>query len=243
MFLQHNESHPARATIKNLVKAIKRWDFSDDIKKDISNIDIPQRTARKGKPIPKFLKRSDLDKLEVGIHLADPVATERLKLIILIQFYAGLRVNELVNLSYNCFSKDNLKPDDKFQTIKVSAESAKFGRERVAYIPTELYLRAREWIKRVLYLFYKDKKVDLNKPLWDLKVSRYKKLLSDETLRILGEPYNTHSLRHGRGYDLRTTEHKPIDFIKEYLGHADIKSTQVYTHFGSVELKEELEKD
>ncbi len=240
LFLQNNNNSPARAMIKNLKSSILRWEFPDEIKRQISIIDVPNITGKGEKKIPRFIKKSDIDRLEIGIKTNDSYRDENLKLMILVQFYAGLRVNELINLSFNDLDFENRKKDNQFQTIKVSSESAKFGKERQAHIPTDVYIR--------LISLHNHKKregkgyLDSN-PLWCIKITRYKSLLGKWTKKILGESYNTHSLRHGRGYNLTVDEGKSIEFVKKYLGHADIKSTQIYTHMGDEDIEKELEHE
>jgi integrase len=241
-FLEHNNSSPARAMVKNLISSILRWEFSDEIKKDIGQIDIPKRTARSGKKEPKFLRKSDIDILDVKINTGHTFYDERIRLMILTQFYAGLRISELVNISFNDLDKESYIPTNQFQTIKISSDSAKFGKERFAYLPTFVYERIIKWIKLNILTNYKDKPYSKDLPIWDIKKSQYNHLLDKYTKEILGEHYNSHSLRHGRGYNLRNEEKKPIDFIQKYLGHSDIQSTELYVHLGDKEIKEELEK-
>jgi integrase len=240
-FLEHNNSSPARAMVKNLIRSIVRWEFPDELKKEIGSIDIPDRTAKVDKKEPKFLRKSDIDILDIKINSGDSFKDERIKLMILTQFYAGLRINELINLNFISLNKEQYVSTNQFQEIKISSESAKFGKERNAYIPTFIYVRIIKWIQNDVLMNYKDKSYDKNKNLWNIGMNRYRDLLDKYTREILGEHYNSHSLRHGRGYNLIVDEHKPIEFVKKYLGHSDIQSTQIYTHLGDKEIKEELE--
>lgn len=240
-FLSHNINSPARSMIKNLISAIKRWDFPKEIKDDVSNIDIPQITGKKKKVVVKFIIKSDVERLALGINTGDYFTDERIRLMILVQFYAGLRISELMGLTYDSLQKDKFDDSKKYQSITISSESAKFGQERFAYIPTHIYKRLLKWLK-ISTIQGKIKKIGDVLTLWGIGSSRYKVLLDKWTREILGEHYNSHSLRHGRGHDLRNVEGKELDFVKGYLGHADIKSTQIYTHTGDKEIKDELEK-
>lgn len=235
LFLKNNTSSPARAMIKNLKSSLLRWDLPQDVKNEIGSIDIPNLTGKKDRKIPKFLQKSDLNRLELGI------TDERIKLMVLVQFYAGLRLSELIGLSYESFNKEEYDKhtNDEFQSIKISSESAKFGKERISYLPTYVYIRVLKWIKEEISK--KSVKFEKTKPIWNLKKSRYSKLLSEWTKKILGESYNPHSLRHGRGTDLILNEKKSIDIVKGYLGHADIGSTQVYAHISDKNIKDSLE--
>jgi integrase/recombinase XerD len=180
--------------------------------------------------------------LDIKINTGDSFRDERIKLMILIQFYGGLRINELIHLSYNDLDKENYVSTNQFQAIKISSESAKFGKERTSYIPTFVYDRLLKWIRLNIITNFQNKVYSKELPIWDIKTSRYKKLFNKLTKEILKESYNTHSLRHGRGYNLIVDEHKPIEFVKKYLGHSDIQSTQLYVHLGDKEIKDDLEK-
>jgi len=169
------------------------------------------------------MKVSDLDRLDLGIQLKDYLQTERLKLMILVQFYAGLRVSELIGITYKNLMKEeyNVNKDKKYQTIKISSDSAKFGVERIAYLPTGIYIRLLKWFKEKLIAETKYKLED-SSFIWDLhgsqiKVRRYSGLLNYWTKAILNESYNTHSNRHGRGTDLLLNENVPIEIVRDLL--------------------------
>jgi integrase len=245
IFLEHNKSSPPRAMLRSLIKAIIRGDFPQEIKGEVSLFDIAKITSKKEKSIPKFMKKSDIDRLDIGINTGNWFFDERIRLMILVQFYAGLRVSELLGLTYSDLNKSvyDAHENDKYQIIKISSESAKFGKERESYIPTEIYKRLLKWIKeKTISKENKGITVEKENPIWDIGEQRYKDLLYKWSKKILGESYNTHSLRHGRGTNLIIDEHKPIEFVKKYLGHKDIKSTQVYTHISNKDIKNELEK-
>ncbi len=256
-FLEHNSNSPARSMMKNLLRCVARWEFDDEIKRAVMLIDIPDITAKKETPTPKFMLKSDIDKLDFKINLHEDRDTERLKVMIQTQFYAGLRIEELINLSLDNLSGiPNHNPEDykdkpliypkrdltkQWQSILISSDSAKFGKQRMGYIPTDIYLRIMEWFK--LRVAKSNKAIESNKSIWDIKSSRYSSLFRKVTKEILGESYNTHSLRHGRGTDLVVKQKKGLEFAKKYLGHKDIKSTQIYTHISDEDIEKELENE
>lgn len=250
LFLQFNTSSPARATIKNLLKSLLRWDLPQEIKTEIASLDISAPTGKKDKIIPRFMQKSDVDRLDIGIDINNkPLHSERIKLMILTQFYAGLRVSELIGLTYTDLHKENYEKgkNNQFQEITINAESAKFGKERIAFLPTDIYLRLIKWVKDKIqeddkkHIFFKKEE-----PIWifdgkKIKVRKYTGLLNEWSKKVLGGAFNSHSLRHGRGRDLMLNEHKGIEFVKGYLGHADITSTQVYANMTNKDIKNELE--
>ena len=250
-FLQKNQSSPAKAMIKNLISSIFSWDtINEDVKRSVSIINIPIVTGKKSKVIPKFMTKSDLDRLVYSIHSGNELKDERIRLMILCQFYGGLRISELLGITHknlilkeNNIDKKERELQDKYQAIKISYKSAKFGKERFAYIPTDIFKRMVIFNKNNIIDYSKSKKpYNPEKSMWDIKANRYKALLDKYTTEVLGEHYNSHSLRHGRGTNLINDEKKSIEFVKKYLGHADIRSTQIYVHLNDKQIKEELEK-
>jgi integrase len=238
-FLKYNNSSPARAMMRNLLKSLLRWELPQEIKSEIGTLDIPAITGKKEKKIPKFMQKSDVDRLELGI------TDEKAKLMILAQFYAGLRISELLGLTYESLCKEEYDKNKEkpFQKINVSSDSAKFGKERISYLPTEIYVRVLIWLREnIARGEILNKTFDKKKSIWGIKQSRYRNLLDHWTEKILGESYNSHSLRHGRGTDLVLNEKMNIELVKKYLGHADIGSTQIYAHISDRDVENELQK-
>lgn len=241
-FLKHNRNRPARAMIKNLLKAILRWNFPQEIKVSVAQIDVPKITGKKGKKLPKHITREEIQMLSDRIPKDNPLVDGRTRIMILVQFWAGLRVEELMGLRLKDLLLDNYNPDDKFQYIIIRSESAKFKQERKAYVPTFVYKMLIEWLKmNINYLSERGKKFEEDSKIWGIGARRYMQLLEKWSYRILGIKYNSHSLRHGRGTDLIKNEGWSIEEVKEYLGHLDIGSTQVYVHLADQDIKNKLE--
>jgi integrase/recombinase XerD len=190
------------------------------------NFDSP-KLARK---LPEILNYDEIVRI-----FNEVVVTDRLGLrdrAILETMYAcGLRVSELIGLKTS-----NIFPDENI--IRVFGKGSK---ERIVPIGNE----ALEWIK----LYLASARGDLSTPksedflflnwrggklsrmtIWNIldKYSRMAKIEKKIHPHILRHSFATHLLEGGA--DLRA--------IQEMLGHADISTTQIYTHVDISYLKE-----
>ena len=98
--------------------------------------------------------------------------------------------------------------------------------------------RIRCWINKQ----YGERKIDFTTtPIFLLTYHKYKRMFQTGTRRMFGVNLKPHILRHSwatylhiKGWDLLT--------IKEFLGHADISTTQIYAHVSAERLKEQFNK-
>lgn len=58
----------------------------------------------------------------------------------------------------------------------------------------------------------------------------------------IGRPIHPHTLRHACGTHLMNIEGWDIREVQEFLGHADISSTQIYTHISNRRMAERVSK-
>jgi integrase/recombinase XerD len=196
---------------------------------------------KKGRSLPKTLSVAEVDLLietaRTRIETArgrDLVRALRLYALIEMLYATGMRVSELVTLP-----RSVLTGDGRVLTIK-----GKGGRERL--VP--LNRAAREALTRYLDVGFEDGVAPMIKTKW-LFASRgaeghltrqhlgleLKELAEDAGLDP--QRVSPHVLRHAfashlldRGADLRS--------VQQLLGHADISTTQIYTHVLEERLKQ-----
>jgi len=238
VFLKHNNNPPARAMISHLLKAISRWNFPQEVSAFVSKLDVPKKTGRKEKKNPLVLNHKELEYLMEHMK-GDSIIDERNRLAILTQWWGGMRITELVNISLKDLEIENYNKDKKFQKIKIRSESAKFGKEGYCWIPSDVYFRITKYIERRFQINHFAQRLDSGKNIWGFSNSAYDKLVRSKTKAILGRAYNTHSLRHGRGTDL-IKKGVPIEKVKEILRHKDISSTQIYVHLAGSDIESSL---
>jgi len=196
---------------------------------------------KRPRPLPKTLSVAEVDHLIETAHLRIPGTTGRdrvraLRLYALIEmlYATGMRVSELVTLPRSVLTGDG----------RVLAIKGKGGRERI--VP--LNQAARAALDRYLNVGFEDGVAPMVKTRW-LFASRgaqghlTRQRLAQELKQLAADAgldpgrVSPHVLRHAfashlldRGADLRS--------VQQLLGHADISTTQIYTHV----LEERLKK-
>jgi integrase/recombinase XerD len=221
----------SRARKLSAIRQFFRFLLAEGLRADdpTSAIDSP----RLGRPLPKILSLAEVETLlETAKHAsekaADGTARRRaLRLYAALEtlYATGLRVSELISLPRNV-----LTADDLVLTIK-----GKGGRERL--VP--LNEAAREALGAHLAAVREDEEKGRGVSPWlfpssggqHLTRQRFGQELKALALTAGIEParVSPHVLRHAfashlleRGADLRT--------VQQLLGHADISTTQIYTH-------------
>lgn len=214
--------------------------FAESIRKDdpCGSIEGPRRA----RPLPKTLTVEEVDALLAAARRAEDgrtqeeavLAYKRARLVCLMEvlYATGLRVSELVGLPLTA-----VRGEERFLAV-----SGKGGRERL--VP--LSETAREAIDA--YLPLRTVRLGDHVSPWlfpsrgrqgHLTRHRFAQLLKDLAISAGLDPtrVSPHTLRHAfashllaNGADLRS--------VQQMLGHADISTTQIYTHVLDERLKE-----
>lgn len=193
-----------------------------------------------GRALPKILSEGEVDQLlaAAGQH-AGP---EGVRLVALLEtlYATGLRVSELVGLPLTAISRDG----------RVLIVRGKGGRERIVPLSEP----ARQALKAYLEVrshFLVPERSRIQAPwLFPSRIARdgfltrqrFAQLLKELALEagldprkvsphVLRHAFATHLLNHGA--DLRS--------VQKMLGHADISTTQIYTHVQGERLRELVE--
>ena len=212
--------------------------YAEGMRKDdpTSAIDAPKRT----RPLPKVLSRDDVEALIETARAKDSAEGLRLVCIVEMLYAAGLRVSELVELPLaavrgkNGFllvrgkgNKERLAPLGPSARAAIDAYLA----VRDAFLPEATRGRAAE-----RHLF------PSRAAEGHLTRGRCHQMLKELALRANIDPdkLSPHVLRHAfathlveGGADLRS--------VQTMLGHADIATTQIYTHVASERLTQVME--
>lgn len=221
----------SRARKLSAIRQFFRFLLAEGMRADdpCSAIDSP----RLGRPLPKILSVAEVETLLETAKKASERATDgtarrralRLYAALETLYATGLRVSELIALPRNVLSAD-----DRVLTIK-----GKGGRERL--VP--LNDAAREALSVHLAAVHEEEEKGRGVSPWlfpssggqHLTRQRFGQELKALALSAGIEParVSPHVLRHAfashlleRGADLRT--------VQQLLGHADISTTQIYTH-------------
>jgi integrase/recombinase XerD len=199
--------------------------------------DDPSRRVeapRKGRPLPKVLSRDEVEALIAAAGAKDGAQGLRLACQIEILYAAGLRVSELTGLSLGAVARD-----PAYLIVK-----GKGGKERLAPLNASARAAIKAYLEiRPRFLPAGDKANPWLFPSRGaarrLTPRRFAQLL-DEAAQGAGiDParVSPHVLRHAfathlldGGADLRV--------VQTLLGHADIATTQIYTHVAGDRLQE-----
>jgi len=220
-----------RAAVRQFYRFVlgERWREDDPSRR----VDAPKQ----GRPLPKVLTRAEIDALIAAAAARDGAAGLRLAALIETIYASGLRVSEAVSLTLAA-----LAHDPAYLMVR-----GKGGKERLAPLnrPARTAIKAfldvrksfiPKGVKQSPWLFPSRGKAGR------LTARRFAQLL-DEAARDAGvDPakVSPHVLRHAfathlleGGADLRV--------VQTLLGHADIATTQIYTHVAEDRLREIVE--
>ncbi len=181
------------------------------------------------KHLPSFVGEKEMNEVLNVERFTDDYTGIRNQLIILLFYFTGMRLSELIGLTVD-------KIDFSSSTIKVLGKGNK---ERILPMHPELarfiseYLKIRDQIivnkfENILFLTEK------GKPIYPKLVYRIVRsnlssvtTLEKKSPHVLRHTFATHLLNHGA----------ELNAIKDLLGHANLSATQIYTHSSFEKLK------
>ncbi len=199
--------------------------------------DDPSRRVeapRKGRPLPKVLSRDEVDRLIAAAGARDGGEGIRLACMVELIYASGLRISELTALPLAALARD---PAYLIVT-------GKGGKDRLAPLNAQARAAVKAWLEvRKAFLPKGDKANPWLFPsrgkAGRLTPRRFAQLLDEAAADAGIDParVSPHVLRHAfathlleGGADLRV--------VQKLLGHADIVTTQIYTHVASDRLTE-----
>ena len=199
--------------------------------------DDPSRRVdapKKGRPLPKVLSRAEVDAIIAAAGAQDGGQGLRLACMIELAYASGLRISELTALPLSVLARD-----PAYLIVK-----GKGGKERLAPLNAAARAAVKDYLEvRKTFL----PKGDAANP-WlfpsrskagRLTPRRFAQLLDEAAADAGIDParVSPHVLRHAfathlleGGADLRV--------VQKLLGHADIATTQIYTHVAGERLRE-----
>ncbi len=220
-----------RASVRGLYRFVlgEGWRADDPVRR----VDAPKQ----GRALPKVLSRDEVDRLIAAASARDGAAGLRLGCMVELLYASGLRVSELVGLTLAAVARD-----PAFLIIK-----GKGGKERLAPLNETARAAVKAYLPaRVRFL---SKGAEASPWLFPsrgvagrITARRFAQLLDEAALSAGLDParVSPHVLRHAfathlmeGGADLRV--------VQKLLGHADIATTQIYTHVAGDRLRAVVE--
>ncbi len=205
----------ASSSIIMFLSSVK-YAYSNLLKKDITS---EIKRPKKERKIPAVLNKEEVKKLISVIN------NKKSKLMISLLYACGFRVSELLNLKINDFN---------FNENTGYVKQGKGRKDRIFNIPSfllkDLQKQAemqKQENKEFLFSGRKGKLTDRN----------IQKIVQKAALKAeIQKQVHPHTLRHSFATHLLESG-TDIRMIQELLGHADLSTTQIYTHISSEELK------
>ncbi|MCR4279036.1 MAG: tyrosine-type recombinase/integrase, partial [bacterium] len=212
--LAKQERGQSPQTINLALSAVKF--FYTNVLKDTKKIDL--KFAKRNKKLPIILSRADIEKIIVETE------NPKYRLMIALGYGCGLRVSEVINLKVADLDIDDLV---------VHIKNAKGKKDRISVLPERLKNDLRNMIagkNAGEFVFHSNRGGKLT-------VTSLQKMFRKSLEKTkINKPATFHSLRHSfathlleNGIDVR--------YVQELLGHANIRTTQIYTHVTNPSLK------
>jgi site-specific recombinase XerD len=203
-------------------------------KRDIKALDSAKiELAKTVRPQVTFLNTEEVERLLSAIDTSNPIGL-RDRAVIELLFSGGLRVSELVSLN-----RDQLNLERREFMVR-----GKGQKDRPIFISPQ----AADWLGR-----YLDTRKDPAKPLFihysgsrsEEEDGMYQRLTARSVQRLvkryavsagITKDVTPHTLRHSFATDLLTNG-ADLRSVQGLLGHANIATTQIYTHITDPQLK------
>jgi len=221
-----------RASVRGLYRFAlgEGWRADDPARR----VDAPKQ----GRPLPKVLSRKDVERLIAAAGAKDGAVGLRLACLVELIYASGLRVSEVLALPVAAIARD-----PTHLIVK-----GKGGKERLAPLNETARIAIRAYLPARPGFFAKG----LKESAWlfpsrgvggRLTARRFAQLLDEAAADAGIDPakVSPHVLRHAfathlleGGADLRA--------VQTLLGHADIATTQIYTHVAGDRLKAVVEE-
>ncbi|MFZ0368562.1 MAG: site-specific tyrosine recombinase XerD [Halobacillus sp.] len=225
-----NDKGRSSATVARLLSSIRLY-HQFLIREKVTNEDpsLHIETPKKERKLPKVLSSEEVDKL-LNVQTKDPLSL-RNKAMLEMLYATGLRVTELVSL----------KVSDLHLTMGFVRCLGKGSKERIIPLGDLAKEAVQTYLEQGRGTLVKNKKTEelfvnhhgnnlSRQGFWKIlkAVARDAGIMKELTPHTLRHSFATHLLENGA--DLRA--------VQEMLGHADISTTQVYTHVTKTRLKD-----
>lgn len=188
---------------------------------------------KKASSLPHFLS------LEQSVDLLNSVDgknAERDRCILTLFLNCGMRVSELVSINLS----DVMRNNDTLRII------GKGNKERIVYlneaclkaISDYLAVRPKDGVKDKNALFLSNRGTRISVKMVQAMVKKYL-----EKIGLGGTGYSVHKLRHTAATLMYRYGHVDIRVLKEILGHANLGTTEIYTHLSNEQIEEAIKSN
>ena len=239
-FVGRERENAARARARKL-SAIKQFYKYCTVKQMLfeNNPAINIESPKVGQSLPKYLSLDEsIDLLSSVAANVESKTRERDYCILTIFLNCGVRLSELVGINLTDIDKE-------LRSMRVIGKGNK---ERIVYlndacraalqlyIPVRMKTPAKEKGESALFLSGQGHRISVKTVQWMVK-----KYLGEAGLEF--KNYSTHKLRHTAATLMYQSGEVDIRVLKDILGHAQLNTTQIYTHVSNEHMEEAMEKN
>ena len=212
--LDKHKRNQSAQTINLALNAVKF--LYKEVLKDPQRIDL--KFAKRSKKLPIVLSHTEIEKI------IETTFNAKYKLMISLGYACGLRVSEVVNLKVADLDIDELV---------VHIKGAKGKKDRISVLPEKL----QNDLRNIIAGKYANDFVFASNRGGKLTTTSLQKMFRKSLAKTkINKQATFHSLRHSfathlleNGVDVR--------YVQELLGHANIRTTQIYTQVTNPKLK------
>ncbi|MEO7658812.1 MAG: site-specific tyrosine recombinase XerD [Pyrinomonadaceae bacterium] len=186
---------------------------------------------QKGVYLPRFLNKAEIELLLAAPDTSTEIGL-RDRAILELMYASGLRVSEAANLKINEVDIDS-------GIVTTTGKGSKtrrvpVGTSAIEWIKSYLVVRRKKENIVIDKLFVSPAGAPINRQTIFLSITRY--------AGQCGLPWvSPHTLRHSFATHL-VQNNADIRSVQQMLGHADISTTQIYTHMTSTQLKRNYDR-
>lgn len=192
-----------------------------------------------GQTLPKYLSLDEsLDLLGSVAADIDSKTRERDYCILTIFLNTGVRLSELVGISLTDLDKElrSMRVIGKGNKERIIYLNDACRSAITVYLPIRMATPAKEKGESALFLSGQGKRISVKTVQWMVK-----KYLGEAGLQF--KNYSTHKLRHTAATLMYQSGEVDIRVLKDILGHAQLNTTQIYTHVSNEHMEEAMEKN
>ena len=230
--MMNNGSAPT--TVNNRLSALRSF-YRFLIGRDLTRHDPTQRIEgpKKQKPLPHFIKESEMDRLLDHTAFPDTYEGHRDHAILQLFYTTGMRLAELVGLDTGDIDFGN-------HTVKVTG---KRNKQRIIPLSESLLAEMREYLsRRGAVTGDSDGALFVSRRGTRLSGAEVREIVHDElSLVTTMKKRSPHVLRHS--FATAMLNHgADIEAVRRLLGHESLATTEIYTHTTFEQLKKEYQR-
>ena len=239
-FLKHLKDQGLSAkSLSRKISSIKRFYDFLNLKYEVPNVSSALTFPKIEKTLPKYLTESELKKLLNAANLDHSIKGQRNKVMLYLLYATGVRVSELVNLTFDQIHFDTgfiqlVGKGNKERSIplpKNILELLRYYREQIhpKLIPANINIDRKQQ-NFIFITLHKNHIKPMSRQLFWLALKKI--LVKSNILKNI----SPHSLRHSLATHL-FEKGADITLVQLILGHENLSTVQIYTHLENKQVR------